>query len=522
MASIEYGIDGYGRKVYPRQAVRGRTYTCPCCLEEIIVRYRNGNYFAHKPIKNRTPLQRICPGYKGVVNYKKIEGKVDKVYIINGGLPLYLGIFRDEKYQLNAYFPPLSQSNMNSLEEWGTKVIVTEGGAKKEYSASNIRFYRLKTTVDWIKVKCKVLKHPITEVQQKWEWGVRGLDCEKDIFHSHYAGGFRVALHSNIVVGKEYLIVIRNNFISSIKGVCFERKGCLSLNNWYDKQEFSIYAMTVNSITDEAISYVQNKGYQLIGKSDEIIPMWPPALIEGKELIYRRHSNEAFLFHGKWADQRIFNVSEYGITNIEKNENIFETRTNNKTLLLSDHKFNIFSNEIRYMLTQTRNNFDNDKLYKPNIMWRTDESTLKLLTVAENEILKAKKIFFDTDTKITICILKKNYVEMSSKRIVANLKRNRVLVVDMGAFGKIWLESKPIMNKEKEIRKIYINDIVEYLYCCNAISVPIPNEILQVFEYARQNSGKLYRVMLPWIQKQKIPFAAAKYLYSIKEVLKDE
>ncbi|MGF7060872.1 hypothetical protein [Brassicibacter mesophilus] len=521
MASIEYGIDGYGRKVYPEKAVHGRTYACPYCLEEIMVRDRNGNYYAHKPIKNRTPLQRICPGYKGVVNYKRIDGAVDKVYITNGGLPLHLCVFREGKYQLNAYFPPLNQSSMKKLEEWGAKVVISEDGAKEEYSASNIRFYRVKTIVDWIKVKCKKVKYSIPEVQQKWEWGIRGLDCEKDIFHSYYDGGFRVALHSNIVVGKEYLIVKRNNLVSSVKGISFARKGFLSIKDWYDNREYAIHAMTVNSVTDEAIAYIQNKGYQLIENSDEIIPMWPPAIIEGKELIYPRHSNNAFLFHGKRSGQRIFNVSEYGITNIDENNNIFEIRTNNKTLLLSDYKFNSLSNEIRFMLTQTRNNFDNKKVYKPDIMCKTDENPLKLLAVDEAEIFKAKKIFFETDIKLNICILNKNYVEMSSKRIVQNLQRNRVLVIDIGGFGKIWLESKTIKKRENKDSKIHINTIVEHLYCCNSITVPIPNEILQVFEYARQNSRELYRIMLPWIQKQEIPLAAAKYLYSIKEVLKN-
>lgn len=65
MASIEYGIDGYGRKINAQEAQHGRTYTCPYCLDEIHVFkcYGKEDYFAHMPIVNRTPQQMICQGF---------------------------------------------------------------------------------------------------------------------------------------------------------------------------------------------------------------------------------------------------------------------------------------------------------------------------------------------------------------------------------------------------------------------------------------------------------------------------
>jgi len=185
MASIESGIDGYGRKICAKEAHSGRTYICPDCLEEIHVFkcYGKKDYFAHKSISNRTPQQRLCKGYTGEGHYKRIEGDINKVFITNGGLPLYLSTFAAEKYQLNAHFPPLSQSTMDLLTNWGTKVVISEKGAKVEHSVINTRFYTVKTTAEWIYVKCTNVKYSIPEVQQKWEWGIRGLDCEKDILH---------------------------------------------------------------------------------------------------------------------------------------------------------------------------------------------------------------------------------------------------------------------------------------------------------------------------------------------------
>jgi hypothetical protein len=103
MASIEYGIDGYGRKIYAKDAIGGWTYMCPYCYEEIHVRkcYDKKDYFAHKSIFNRTPQQRMCPGYTGE---ERIEDKVDQVYITNGGLLLYLCESMNGKYQLKHIF----------------------------------------------------------------------------------------------------------------------------------------------------------------------------------------------------------------------------------------------------------------------------------------------------------------------------------------------------------------------------------------------------------------------------------
>lgn len=59
MASIAYGIDGNGKKIYAEDAYSGRTYICPYCFEDINVRKctDRDDYFAHKSIHNRTPQQ---------------------------------------------------------------------------------------------------------------------------------------------------------------------------------------------------------------------------------------------------------------------------------------------------------------------------------------------------------------------------------------------------------------------------------------------------------------------------------
>jgi hypothetical protein len=82
---------------------------------------------------------------------------------------------------------------MNLLELWNARIEVMECGKKTEYLASNIRYYRIHSNVEWIKIKCKNMKYPLPEVQHKWEWGIRGLNWKNDIFHSNCGGGYRVA-----------------------------------------------------------------------------------------------------------------------------------------------------------------------------------------------------------------------------------------------------------------------------------------------------------------------------------------
>lgn len=522
MASIEYGIDEYGRKIYAQAAYRGKTYICPYCSEEIHVFkcYDKEDYFAHMPIANRTPKQRICPGYTGAGAYGRIEDEIDKVCITNGGLPLYLCAFADGKYKLDAYFPPLSQETADLLNEWGTRVVIKEYKGKEDSFNCDIRVYRVKTTVGWIEIKCTNLKYPIPEVRQKWEWGIRGLDCESDIFHSHYDGGCRVALHSNIVVGKEYLIINRYNNITEVEGMSFTEKGILRFNDLYCSPNYYVYAMMVKSVTDESRAYIQKKGYQLIEQSDEIIPMWPPAVIEGKELIYRRNKNNAFLFHNKRSEQIVSYIGDYSLFGIFENDNVINVNTNNKTLLLSDSKFNKLSCEIRFMLTQTRNNFDNEQMFIPCVKWKNDESALKPLILNDLDILKERKLFFEANCDINIYILKNNYVELSSKRIVEGIKRDRKVVINTDPFETKWFEYKNDIKKQNDYKQKYIKELVKAMYFYNSFFVPFPNEFIEVWDYAKDNSPELYRVMMQW--RQKIPFAAINCLSLIKEALKNE
>ena len=144
--SIKFGIDGCGRKVTAREALKGRTYKCYYCKEDIHVRGYKKPYFAHMPIHNRTPQQMVCEGYKGKGIFENyIKNESDKLYIFNGGVPVHLVEFEREKYELVAMFPPLSNLSLEKLKEWEVKIRITGDGRDQIFSAWNLRRYNIKT-----------------------------------------------------------------------------------------------------------------------------------------------------------------------------------------------------------------------------------------------------------------------------------------------------------------------------------------------------------------------------------------
>lgn len=312
--AIEYGIDGNGRKVAAVNAIRGRSYKCYYCKENIHVRKgkKRKAYFAHSSISNRTPQQMVCEGYKGHSTGKGyISNNEDRICIFNGGVPLHLIEVFPGKYELIAMFPPLSNKTMKQVEELKGKVRVINDGREQIFSAWNFRKYKVQTSSSWIYVKPDNFKIFNEEIKRKWFWGFRGLDFDNDLFRVDSYGGVRVGQLANIVIGQEYLFIHKYGAVPNGKGLRFEKKGRFSFPNSVSRKEYDVYSVTVTAITGDAIAYIQQKGYQLIDKSDELIPMWPPAVIEGKELIYHDDDGDAYIYHHKESNQQVFSWGNF-------------------------------------------------------------------------------------------------------------------------------------------------------------------------------------------------------------------
>lgn len=349
MPAIEYGLDGNGRKIAAVDAMKKRSYKCYYCKQDIHVRRgtKRGAYFAHSPIQNRTPQQMACEGYKGHgAGEGYIDNNEDRIWIFNGGVPLHLIEVSTERFELVAMFPPLSKETMKQVEDLNGKVKVTEDEHKQIFSAWNFRKYRVRTASSWIYVRPDNFEIFNEEIRRKWFWGFRGIDFDNDLFRADSCGGVRVGQLANIVIGKEYLFIHKRGVVPDGSGLYFEKKGKISFPNSISRMEYDVYSVTVTEMTDDAIAYIQQKGYQLIDKNDELIPMWPPAALEGKELIYHDDDREAYIYHHKESNQQVFCWGNFMPYQIGEKDSVLKCSTLNTTLLLSDYGFNTMAKEI--------------------------------------------------------------------------------------------------------------------------------------------------------------------------------
>ena len=519
MASIEYGIDGSGRKICADEAVSGRTYKCHYCLDKIHVRkcYDRNDYFAHQNISNRTPQQMICPGYTGL---RKNEDSEDELYIVNGGVPLHLIERTEQNFELIALFPPLSQECMNNLTKWDVKVEITGDGTKEIYSASNLRRYRVKTANKWIYIKCINMQGKIVEVKKKWEWGIRGLDFENDLFMSDFGGGCRIAQHSNIVIGKEYLIVNRLGKMQNVTGINIQRRGNLAFSNMSVKRDYEVVSLVVTEATNEAIAFIQSKGFQLIEKNDEIIPLWPPAIIEGKELIYKKGDDEAILYHEKHSNQEIYSLDRGTPVNISEKNNLIMVRTNNKILIISDYMFNSLSKEIKFFLTQDRENYNAIKSFEPNMRWKFENGTEEIIGETFPDRFRQESISVIANSRVLAIISRKGYVERSSAGLIGRIKRGQILFLDNLPFEIIVL-SEPVAKKDisDEKMNVIINECINRLYHCQSHNIAVGNTLDYWIVKAQDISVELCKILLYWKGIGEMPSMAETVLKELEEGL---
>lgn len=520
MPAIEYGIDGDGYKIAAQDAISERTYKCYYCRENICVRRgdKRKAYFAHMPIHNRTPQQMVCEGYKGQKssgNY--IEDNRDRLYIFNGGIPVHLIEFAKGKYELVAMFPPLSSSSLKKLTEWDTKIRIIGDGREQIFSAWNLRRYKIKTANAWIDVKAENFSNEIDEVKRKWLWGIKGIAFDDDLFRVENSGCVRAAQMSNIVVGKEYLFVHEYGILESLPGLQFEKKGTLSFSQKIYSTEYDVYSVIVTSVTNESRAYIQKKGYNLIEKSDDLIPLWPPAAIEGKELIYPNGDNSAYLYHKKETNQQIFQWNTIMPDSISEEEDIIKCSSDNNILLISDYKFNTLAKEIRYLLTHERPNFVRNRIFNVDISCKTNEGIIDNLNHLVN-IKNYENVIIESNyNKMVAFNVNNMFVSKSRKKQIGDLLNKNTIWLSYMPFGcyKIIHQTQPkLYLTEKKLT----SEFIQKLYHCGSCYIPINTSLDKWIVYAKNNdSNDLLRILLVWKNMGYMPDKAILLLNELEE-----
>lgn len=517
----KYGIGLDGRKVYAEQALRGHIYICPYCFEKLhIVRCPDKNCFRHNPIQNRTPQQMLCPWYTGNgSNSGNNLSETDKLYIVNGGVPLHLVERESSIYELVALFPPLSKENMDYLLDNNVKVQIKNDGMEEVISAWNLRRYRVKTTNKWIKVNCLNLKSYREEIHEKWEWGIKGLTFDDDLFMCDFGGGVRVAQHSNIVVGKEYLFVHRYETIRNQPGLCFKKKGRLSLRNMTREQTYDVYSLVVTDVTDEAIKYIQTKGYHLIEKSDDLIPLWPPAVMEGKELIYSSDAGDAYLYHKKEGTQKVFQWGGIFTKQLFEKNDIVKAATDNRLLVLTD-QYSELSREIRFFLTQSRKNYDKDKTFVPHLYWKKENGTILEFYDIGLDNLQNEELICKANHDIKIIISHDGFIEKSTNGCVGKIQLGRKIFIVNEPFGIYELEIKRETKEEYSVeREKIINVAIDKLYHCHSTYVQVGNCLDRWIIMANELSDELCKILMYFKSIGRMPHMAETILTEMEKTL---
>ncbi|MBZ9689775.1 hypothetical protein G9F72_026230 [Clostridium estertheticum] len=530
MASIEYAIDINGKRISAQEAICYLTYQCPYCLDSVNVRKGNVyvDYFAHSKIKDRTPLQQICPGYKGN-EHSIINNTLDKMYINNGGVPLYL-CSENDRFELRAYFPTLSDTSMLKLKEINAKICVntkaTYDTDRAIYNINNLHYYKVDTPRAWIDIKCEPNVY-LPEMQRKWLWGIRGIDLNNDIYHCNKAGGYRVALKANISVGKTYRVIFEN-CNPTINGIKFIELGSIQLNQGYLNRKviFSVYSMKLNLYTEEARKFIESKGYNLIDGDNELLPLWPPAVFEGNELKYD-HSNALFLHIDNTNKERVYYTHANGLTPVSgdnKSAIIKIAINDNKTVAVSGTKDNLIE-EIKYNIVRVDSLVQKDPITL-NLIVRDINDNIFDFT---NEYLKPAEdgiLMINSNMLFTAVVSNENYVVSSSKVRFEKVRSFDELVINSKAFGILKYKYKykyKSKNQKQNVPVLDFRKIYLVLYGCTAPTTNTNEHNVELLYLLSKNSNddniNLYRLIELWVKTNRIPVSAIKHLERMRIAL---
>ncbi|WP_352404954.1 hypothetical protein [Sporanaerobacter acetigenes] len=523
---MEYAIDKNGNRIHHSDAKDSNLYKCPHCLEQVFI--RRDICFCHKPIRDRTPLQRTCPEYHENNSYKKIDDELDIIYINNGGIPLYL-CNEGKRFQLRAYFPMVSKKSFNKLKQMGAKIHVNTKAYseidRKIYNIDNLNFYPVNTIEKWIDVKCEPnISRFEEDVKRKWLWGIRGVDIENDIYHSNKDGGYRVALKANINVGKTYRIMF-DKYPPKIEGINFQKAGEILLREKSINKLIGIYEMNIENFTEQARNFIEGKGYKLAEKSNELLLLWPPAAFKGSEITF--NERRAFFLYINISQKERLHFMLYNelfeVVDDDQYKSIIPIQINeNKSILISYEDEERFNSEIKYNILYKKSLIEKKQVEQQITI--KDSNNIEVNLNKENLVPpKDGKLYINSNVPFCATVSNENYVISSSSTCFENVNYLYNLTINSKGFG---IKS---YTYEKESYQTTMYDKLDWeleysrLYRCNAPTAKANSRYFQLLYLLSQNINEkniqLYRLLENWIKTNSIPISAIKYMDEIFERL---
>lgn len=532
MKHLEFAVDTKIKertnKVHYSDAHHEIDYLCPYCYESVILK---SNCFSHRPIHNRTPIQRACPEYHPATGiYDKISNPIDRLYVYNGGIPLYL--CGDNTFELRAYIPPISNSTLDKLNKEGVKLYINTNAPQKSevkiHHMDNLSYYKVDILQRWIDIECIPDVFSTEEVRMKWLWGIRGID-ENDIYHSNKNGGYRLAINGYITVGSNYRIIHHPKSSPSVNGINFKKIGNINFKKFngttYLPIVYDVYEMQVLVTTKESLLFVENRGYKLVEKKDELIPLWPPAVIEGNQLFYDKSS--ALFLHIKRDDKENVYIDErshvtransklMGIANI-----ITIPLKDNGTIWCSQSDDSL--SEIKYHIQCSEKALKHQCVEKEIIITDSNSNPVSINQGDKGPPIDGK-LYIKSNLPFTATVRNGNFVMFSSSMSLEKVDYLWNLIVDFKAFGKTAYQ----YNRENKINTFLMKIDWDNEYKKLSLhKAPVAKASYKYIELLymlnkviEAQSFPVYRLLESWIKINCVPISAFNDLDELAYILR--
>lgn len=507
-------------------------FYCPDCLSPVALRKSSCSkpYFEHEhsPVAEKTEIQKKCPRYTNKED-KQEYTPIDS-YKIADAIPLYLA-GRNGIFSLKAYFPPISIQAKEILQSQNARIFILQRKHRNIcIRLEDALYYPMDVCcADDLKIEIRekdgnrIAKIP-EEVKRKWLCGISGLHCDLDIFHAWRDGGMRVAKKGFIFIGTTYRVLRRKySYLQgyNIPGIKSNKIGELCLNN----QQFIIYEITPTAVTDKVINFFRERDYILQERADEVVPIWPPAAVFGRDLVYSEE--KAFFLHKTSVPEnqldKVFILENDRIQEITKER---QFRVNDRMEILQVNLSPDISKPIMlggkltpmwYDVQQNAAIFTREAISKTVSIF--DKSHRKLSALSENKIPLNGVIAIEANLPIKIWLQKGPHILFSNYKsgYVDCLQYGVDLKIDYGAWGlKTYLFRKDVQFSQEA--KFY-----QRLLSCRGISIAINYRLVGILnQLANRLHGKnkqLYVLLRQWVFKGSMPVSALPILSEFEHAL---
>lgn len=507
-------------------------FYCPECHSPVFLKTRTGAvpWFEHEHLdkENRTAIQLACSRYK---NADKREYKPVDTYKISGAIPIYL-LGKSDLFKFRVYFPQLSDQSLKQLVESNAKVHLSQNNTLEYvFSAQNINYFDIATYTKYrFEVQIKdskgnVLRNVPEEVKNKWVCGISAINVSRDIFHSWNDGGMRVAKGGFIYIGTSYRILKSRtewNYDKKINEIEIKKIGEVNFKNI---SSIDVYELTPIEVTTKSLQYFAKRGYVLKHRNDEIIPLWPPAVSKGRELIYK--DNTALLLHkissGNINNQKVFTlegnkiiqIQPYRLDNINDTSEIVQVNVGfSKPVMLGG--------ELTPMLYDIHKDENIMSCEARGLELKVEDKNACAVCTSFKELPIEGKLYIKSNLPFVAYVKRGTFITFSSfnSGYIEGVKNDVEVSVDCGPWGKYCYSMQRDNNKQYSINWDYI---YRQLLLCHGQTIIANKRILNLVNAIMKSSDRNARILFvllnKWISTNSVPISAQIVLYELEKDL---